>query len=89
MSQGSSTLISGALYIGTFGTKIGLLDSGSLHQLGVQAIDAFGVAFYSFGMAYAIGWTIECTMGFRVTTKDELAGVDTVLHDERGYALVE
>jgi ammonium transporter, Amt family len=79
----------GTLYIGIFGTKIGLLDSHSLHQLGAQALGAFGVAFYSFGMAYAIGWTIERTMGFRVTTEDELAGVDTVVHGERGYALVD
>jgi Amt family ammonium transporter len=79
----------GTLYIGIFGTKIGLLDSGSLHQLGVQALAAFGVAFYSFGMAYAIGWTIERTIGFRITTEDELAGVDNVVHGERGYALVD
>ena len=79
----------GTLYIGIFGTKIGLLDSHSLHQLAAQAIGALGVAFYSFGMAYAIGLTIERTMGFRVTTEDELAGVDTVVHGERGYALVD
>jgi len=79
----------GTLYIGLVGSKIGLLDSHSFHQLGAQALGAFGVAAYSFGMAYAIGWTIERTMGFRVTTEDEQAGVDTVVHGERGYALVD
>ncbi|MDX6309078.1 MAG: ammonium transporter, Amt family [Nocardioidaceae bacterium] len=79
----------GTLYIGLVGTRIGLLDSGSLHQLTAQAVGAFGVMIYSFAMAYAIGWTIQKTIGFRITTEDELAGVDTVVHGEAGYALVD
>ncbi len=79
----------GTLYIGIFGTKIGLLDSHSLHQLGAQALGAFGVMIYSFVLAYAIGWIIQKTIGFRITTEDELAGVDTVVHGEAGYALVD
>ncbi len=42
---------------------------------------------YSFVMAYAIGWAIQKTMGFRIKNEDELAGVDTVVHGEEGYAL--
>lgn len=79
----------GTLYIGIFGTEIGLLDSHSLHQLSVQAIGAFVVMAYSFTMAYAIGWVIQQTMGFRITTDDEAAGVDTVVHGEAGYALAD
>jgi len=26
-------------------------------------------------------------MGFRITTEDEIAGVDTVVHGEEGYVL--
>ncbi len=77
----------GTLYIGVFGSGIGLLDTGSLRQLGVQALAAFGIAIYSFGLAYAIGWTIQKTIGFRITNQDELAGVDTIVHGEEGYAL--
>ncbi len=79
----------GTLYIGIFGAGIGLLDSRQPPPARRAGLGAFGVAFYSFGMAYAIGWTIEKTMGFRITTEDELAGVDNVVHGERGYALVD
>jgi Amt family ammonium transporter len=77
----------GTLYIGIFGTGIGLIDTGSFTQLGAQAIGAFAVLIYSFVLSYAIGWVIQKTMGFRIKNEDELAGVDTVVHGEEGYAL--
>ena len=77
----------GTLYIGLFGSGIGLLDTGSPQQLLVQALAAFGIAIYSFVLAYAIGWTIQKTIGFRITNEDEVAGVDTIVHGEEGYAL--
>src|SRR3954453_2862291 len=79
--------IVGTLYIGFFGTGIGLIDSGSFYQLGAQALGAFGVAIYSFVLAFVIGWIIEKTMGFRIKNEDEVAGVDTVVHGEEAYAL--
>ncbi|MDQ1550671.1 MAG: ammonium transporter, Amt family [Actinomycetota bacterium] len=77
----------GTLYIGIFGAGIGLIDSGSGIQLLHQAEGAFGVAIYSFVMAYAIGWVIQKTIGFRITNEDEVAGVDTVVHGEEAYEL--
>ncbi|WP_345764598.1 ammonium transporter [Diaminobutyricibacter sp. McL0608] len=87
----------GTLYIGFFGlthvdgdpTKpySSLLYGGSFQQLGAQAVGAFSVMIYSFVLAYAIGWVIQKTMGFRIKNEDELAGVDTVVHGEEGYAL--
>ena len=79
--------IVGTLYIGFFGTGIGLVDSGSFYQLFAQFVGAFGVAIYSFVMAYIIGWIIQKTMGFRINNEDEVAGVDTVVHGEEAYAL--
>jgi Amt family ammonium transporter len=79
--------IIGTLYIGIFGSGIGFLDTGSLKQLGAQALAAFGIAIYSFVLAYAIGWVIQKTIGFRITNEDEVAGVDTIVHGEEGYAL--
>jgi Amt family ammonium transporter len=79
--------IIGTLYIGIFGAGIGLIDSGKLNQLGAQAVGAFGVAIYSFVLAYAIGWVIQKTIGFRITNEDEVAGVDTVVHGEEAYEL--
>jgi ammonium transporter, Amt family len=77
----------GTLYIGFFGAGIGLLDTGSFAQLGAQAAGAFAIAIYSFVVAYAIGWIIQKTIGFRIANEDEVAGVDTVVHGEEGYAL--
>ena len=77
----------GTLYIGIFGSGIGLLDTGSLNQLWVQFIAAFGIAVFSFVMAYGIGWVIQKTIGFRINNEDEVAGVDTIVHGEEGYAL--
>jgi ammonium transporter, Amt family len=83
----------GTLYIGFFGTNIGLFDqlvwggSTPLYQLGAQAVGGFGVAIYSFGVAWLLGTLIQKTIGFRITTEDEIAGVDTVVHGEEGYAL--
>ena len=77
----------GTLYIGIFGSGIGFIDTGSLKQLGVQALAAFGIGIYSFGLAWIIGTVIQKTMGFRITNEDEVAGVDTIVHGEEGYAL--
>ena len=77
----------GTLYIGIFGTGIGLIDSGSGIQLWHQFLGAFGVLIYSFVLAFVIGWIIQKTIGFRITNEDEVAGVDTVVHGEVGYEL--
>ncbi|MDY7556292.1 ammonium transporter [Cryobacterium sp. 10C3] len=79
--------IIGTLYVGLVGNNVGLLQTGSFNQLGVQALAAFGIGIYSFVMAYAIGWIIQKTIGFRITNEDEVAGVDTIVHGEEGYAL--
>lgn len=77
----------GTLYIGLFGTGIGLFVGADASQLGKQAIAAFSVMIYSFVLSYAIGWVIHKTMGFRINNEDEIAGIDTVIHGEEGYVL--
>jgi Amt family ammonium transporter len=77
----------GMLAIGFFGLDVGLIYTGSFEQLGKQSIASVVVLFFSFGMTYAIGWAVEKTMGFRVRNEDELAGIDTVMHGEEGYAI--
>ena len=77
----------GTLYLGFFANGTGLIYSGSLTQLLVQAIAAFAVMIYSFVMAYVIGTAIEKTIGFRVTEEDEIAGIDPTVHGEAGYVL--
>ncbi len=77
----------GTLYIGVFGSGIGLIATGKFNQLGAQALGGFGVAIYSFVLAFAIGWVIQKTMGFRITNEDEVAGVDTSVHGEEAYEI--
>lgn len=79
----------GTLYLGFFATETGLFVGGNAEQLILQAIAAFGVLIYSFVLAYAIGFAIEKTIGFRIKNEDEIAGVDTVVHGEEGYLLAE
>ena len=79
----------GTLYLGFFANGTGLVYSGNLTQLLVQAIAAFSVLIYSFVLAFLIGFIIEKTIGFRVKNEDEVAGIDTVIHGEEGYVLAD
>jgi Amt family ammonium transporter len=76
----------GTLYIGFFGRGVGAALGNGFDQLGKQAIGAFTVLGFSFAVAFAIGWVIEKTIGFRVKAEDEIAGIDTVVHGEEAYA---
>lgn len=76
----------GTLYLGFFAIDTGLLTGGDIGQLLVQTIAAFGVLIYSFVVALLIGIAIDKTMGFRVKSEDEIAGVDLVVHGEAAYS---
>ena len=77
----------GTLYLGFFAIGTGLFTGGDLGQLTVQVIAAGAVLLYSFVVAFVLGFAIEKTIGFRVKNEDEIAGIDTVVHGEEGYAL--
>ena len=84
----------GSLSIGFFGTHVvnsigldGIFYGGGTGLLGKQALGVGLVAGYSFIATLIIGFAIEKTMGFRVRNEDELAGIDTVMHGEEGYAI--
>ena len=77
----------GTLYLGFFATDTGLFTGGDFGQLITQAIASVGVLVYSFVVALVLGFAIEKTMGFRITNEDEIAGIDTIVHGEEGYAL--
>jgi Amt family ammonium transporter len=76
----------GTLFLGFFATDTGLFTGGDIGQLVVQAIAGFGVLIFSFVVALAIGLAIEKTIGFRVKSEDEIAGVDLVVHGEAAYS---
>ncbi|GAB3617103.1 ammonium transporter [Okibacterium endophyticum] len=77
----------GTLYLGFFATGTGLFLGGGIEQLVVQVIAALAVLVYSFVVAFIIGFALQKTIGFRIKNEDELAGVDTTVHGEEGYAL--
>ncbi|MFD5225524.1 ammonium transporter [Microbacterium sp. NPDC058342] len=79
----------GTVYLGFFATGQGVLVGGDLRLLAVQVIASLGVMAYSFVVSLVIGLAIEKTIGFRVNSEEEVAGVDLVVHGEAGYALVE
>jgi Amt family ammonium transporter len=79
----------GTLYLGFFANGTGLFLGGDGTQLLVQAIAAFSVLIYSFVLAFAIAFAIEKTIGFRVKNEDEIAGIDSAMHGEEGYVLVD
>ncbi|GLJ60353.1 ammonium transporter [Microbacterium barkeri] len=79
--------IIGTIYLGFFATGTGLFLGGGIEQLVVQVISALAVLVYSFIVAWLLGFAIEKTLGFRVKNEDEIAGVDTVIHGEEGYAI--
>ncbi|WP_261163763.1 ammonium transporter [Microbacterium sp. Marseille-Q6965] len=76
----------GTLYLGFAAIDTGLFTGGGFEQLIVQFIGAVGTLVYSFVIAWVLGFAIEKTIGFRIKNEDELAGVDTVVHGEEGYA---
>jgi ammonium transporter, Amt family len=63
----------------------GLWYSGSLHQLGAQALGV-GVAFACvFAVSYAVFFLIKQTIGLRVSPAEEEAGLDISEHGMYGY----
>ena len=86
----------GALSLGLFaaprlaehnlpGSHGGLFYTGSLQQLGSQAIGIVVVAAFVFTVSYALFWAIKHTYGLRVTQAEEDAGLDISEHGMYGY----
>jgi ammonium transporter, Amt family len=65
--------------------EAGLWYSGSLHQLGAQALGV-GVAFACvFVVSYGVFFLIKQTIGLRVSPEEEEAGLDISEHGMYGY----
>ncbi len=78
----------GTVFVGLAGGGLGVIDTGSWRQLGVQALVALAVMLYSFAMSWAIATLIQRVIGFRAALHEERSGLDAVLHGERGYVLM-
>jgi Amt family ammonium transporter len=63
----------------------GLLYTGSLHQLGTQALGIVAVFAFVFAASLATFWAIKRTYGLRVSAEEEDAGLDISEHGMYGY----
>jgi Amt family ammonium transporter len=85
--------IVGALATGLFATTLvnsagadGLF-YGNPGQLGIQALAVGVTLVYSFVISYLLFKILDATMGLRVSTDDEVRGLDISEHQETGYSL--
>jgi len=85
--------IIGALLTGLFATKLvnpaggdGLF-FGNPAQLGIQAIAVLVTLVFSFVVSFILLKILDATMGLRVSTEEEVAGLDISEHSEVGYNL--
>jgi len=65
--------------------EAGLIYTGSLHQLGTQALGVVTVFAFVFALSYAAFYAIKKTIGLRVTAEEEEAGLDISEHGMYGY----
>ena len=70
-----------------YSTVNGLFYGGGFELLGKQAIGSFSVLAYSFLITLALGFAIKKTIGFRVSSDEEVAGIDLAEHAETAYEL--
>jgi Amt family ammonium transporter len=63
----------------------GLIYSGSLTQLGHQALGIVVVFAFVFSLSFATFWVIKKTYGLRVSAEEEEAGLDISEHGMYGY----
>ncbi len=83
----------GAMLTGVFsatafgGTGFGEGNEGIGEQLLAQFVGVAATAVYTAILSYVILKTLDCLIGLRVSEEQEVEGLDTALHDERGYIL--
>jgi Amt family ammonium transporter len=64
----------------------GFFYTGSLHQLGIQALGIVTAGTFTFITSYAVFAALKATIGLRVKPEEELNGLDISEHGVFGYA---
>jgi ammonium transporter, Amt family len=82
--------VTGSLLTGVFAASslggLGLAEGVSIaHQVGIQALAILVTAAWSGLFSYLILKGLDKWLGLRVTSDEEVQGLDTVLHEETGY----
>jgi len=60
---------------------------GNPAQVGIQALAVLVTLVFSFVMSFILLKILDATMGLRVSTEEEVAGLDISEHSEVGYNL--
>jgi len=76
----------GTLSAGLFNLETGLFYGGGLGQLGVQALGVGAAFAWAFGLGMALFHGINMTIGLRVTSEEELKGLDIGEHGMEAYS---
>jgi len=80
-------ILTGVFVASTFGGA-GLAEGATIgSQLVTQCIGVLATVIYCGVVSFIILKVIDAVIGLRVTEDEETEGLDTVLHDERGYNL--
>ncbi len=70
----------------TLGTGTGgFVYTGSLRQVGVQAVGLLAVGAFTFSCSFGVLWAMKATVGIRVDEEVERAGLDVAEHGMWGY----
>jgi Amt family ammonium transporter len=77
--------IFGTLSVGLWATDTGLFYGGGWYQLGVQALGAASAIAFVFPFAMVMFAIIKCTVGLRVSSEIESAGLDLAYHGIESY----
>jgi Amt family ammonium transporter len=76
----------GTLSVGLFNMDSGLFYGSGLKQLGVQALGAGAAFLWAFGLGLVLFYGIKKTIGLRVTSEEELKGLDIGEHGMEAYS---
>jgi Amt family ammonium transporter len=76
----------GAISAGLFNMETGLFYGGGLRQLGVQVLGAASAFIWAFGLGMLLFTIINKTIGLRVSSEEELKGLDIGEHGMEAYS---
>jgi Amt family ammonium transporter len=76
----------GTLSVGLFNLEAGLFNGGGLKLLGVQALGAAAAFAWAFGLGLVLFYAISKTAGLRVSSEEELKGLDIGEHGMEAYS---
>ena len=76
----------GTIAVGLFANEGGLFFGGSTNLLITQTIGVFTIIIFSFSITYILMKILKKTVGIRITSQEEEAGIDSVSFGVKSYS---